>query len=89
MIKKILDNYYSNKLINYCKSCLQRYIIDIRITETKTNVDIEIKMPKYNDKQFISIFNFHKGNAFIYLCEQEEIKKILLERAKKYSESQV
>ena len=84
VINNILDDYFSNKLVNFCKSCLMRYVIDIQVIETKKYIDIRIKEKKYNDEQFKSIFCVDKKYALEYLCSQEETHELLLERAQKY-----
>ena len=86
LIEKILDNYYSNKLINYIKHCLLRYVIDIKIDKNNKykRIVIYIKRKKYNEEQYYQIWYFNLKNAFEFMCRQEELHDYLMDRAKEY-----
>ena len=47
MIDRILDKYYTKKLIEFIKSALVMYILDKKFEITKDRVKIFIKKDKY------------------------------------------
>ena len=81
-----IEKYYCNKLTDFIISCLQRYMVDVRTSETKVSIVIEIKKPIYKDEYYRTIFSFRKKDALEFLCNQEELHKRIIEHAKNYFE---
>lgn len=60
MIDRILDKYYTKKLIEFIKSELVMYNLDKKFEVTKDRVMIFIKKDKYNDNEYTLIGIFKK-----------------------------
>jgi len=59
ILGKILDNYFSNKLLYKIQRGLEfRYLIDIKIKKDGNLYVIYVKNQKYNDKQYKELYNF-------------------------------
>ena len=86
MIDRILDKYYTKKLIEFIKSALVMYILDKKFEVTKDRVKIFIKKDKYNDNEYTLIGTFLKKDALEYLCNQNEVILNLRKKAKEYCE---
>lgn len=88
MIEKILDNYYSKKLIQFIKDTLSDYIctINIKCFDYKNYMTIKIKRSEYNDEQYMQIYYFKKINAFEFMCRNKELGEMLRNRVKEYLE---
>ena len=88
MIEKILDNYYSKKLIRFIEDTLSEYMfaINVSINIYKNYIIIEIKRVEYNVAQYTQIYYFKKNNAFEFVCRSKELGEMLRSRVKKYLE---
>lgn len=74
VIKKILDNYFSEILINTIKKEIYyNHFVDVRIKDIKNKVWVEVKKQEYNNDQYEVIFGFYKGNAFANLIDVEKV----------------
>ena len=88
LLSKMLDNYYSNKLVQFVKmEIISKYIVDIKHFNHKNYIEIRIKRTQYNDKQYTVVFRFNKQDAFKFMCRQQELSKKVLNNTKKYLES--
>lgn len=75
MIEKILDNYYTKKIIDKIKFYTMIYVLDFNYVFEKDRVLIECKNKKYKD--FTPIIQIDKKRAFSYLCDYDNfIKRI-------------
>ncbi len=78
LITKILDTYYSDKLVALITRILyNRYNIDIRVTTGEQYIRIEIKKTIYNDEQYKTIFAFKKEDSFSYICNQSKLIEVV------------
>lgn len=84
VIDRILNNYYSKKLEEYIDRELLEWFIDKKFIYNDNHIQLLIKLPEYNDKQYQEILTFFKEEAIIYLCNQNELKKVLKDRIKTY-----
>lgn len=92
MITKVLDNYYSNKLMNIIKNRIsKKYYIsvylkkpDFNVKEEKNKIIVQIKKPEYKDEFYTQIFAFYKENAFEILCRYDEMWKEIEINIKEY-----
>lgn len=88
LLTKILDNYYSNKLVQFVKmEIISKYVVDIKHFNHKNYIEISIKRTQYNNKQYRVVFRFNKQDAFEFICRQQELSKKVLNNAKNYLES--
>ena len=88
ILSKILDNYYSNKLVQFVEmELISKYFVDIKRFNHKNYIEIRIKRTHYNDKQYTVVFRFNKQDAFEFMCRQQELSKKVLNNAKNYLES--
>lgn len=77
-IDKILDNYYSRKLVNKIENCIRfTYDLDIQTLWEDNLVRVKIKNKKYKDDHYYSIFIFECDNALTYLIRFSELDKTL------------
>lgn len=88
IISKILDAYYTNKLIDYIKFVLNDFLIDVRTIKYKYLVVIKVKKPKYNDIQYKEIYRFSKEDAFTLMCMYKDVTTEILENINKYREKE-
>ena len=88
MIEKILDNYYSNKVIEVIKLAIYStsLFVDIKIKKTKDRIIIYIKRDKFKDIQYRQIFMFYKRYSFEAMTKQKELRKLIESRTIKYLE---
>lgn len=88
LLSKMLDNYYSNKLVQFVEmEIISKYIVDIKQFNHKNYIEISIKKTQYNDKQYIVVFRFNKQDAFEFMCRQQELSKKVLNNVRNYLES--
>ena len=84
LINKLLDKYYTNKLIDYIKFVLEDFYIDVTTIKYKNLIKIAVKNPKYNDRQYITIYRFTKEDAFTLMCMYKDVTTEILENYDKY-----
>lgn len=89
MIKKILDNYFTNALIREFRSRALIYGLDLRITDLKDKVILSVKDRKYRSDYYKTIFKFNKEDSVYYMCNLLETNKEFIELLKKYQEIEV
>lgn len=86
LITKILDKYYSDKLCKEIKRYMLQWFIDIRFVEREYAIELQVKKPKYNEKQYQEILTFGKDQCFYYMCIFEKVEKTIKDAMKRYSE---
>lgn len=86
LIIKILDKYYSDKLCKEVKRYMLQWVIDVRFVERKYTIELQVKKPEYNEKQYQEILTFDKGQCFYYMCIFEKVEKAIKDALKRYSE---
>ena len=85
VIDKVLDNYYSYKLIETIKDEIKhKYFIDIRIKNNENGVWVEVKRQEYNDNQYEAVFGFYKRNAFANLIDVERVREKVSKNVESY-----
>ena len=86
MIQKILDDYYSNQLLDLFKDWVSVYLIEIIAHIDNHYVTIYFKYPKWKDESALPILSFNKKDAIKYLLDRkatkEEFMKIVLDFVK-------
>lgn len=86
LITKILDKYYSNKLCKEIKRYMLQWFIDIRFVEGKYTIELQVKKPEYNEKQYKEILTFGKDQCFYYMCIFEKVENAIKDAMERYSE---
>jgi len=86
LITKILDKYYSEKLCKEIKRYMLQWIIDVRFIQRKYTIELQIKKPEYNEKQYQEILTLDKEQCFYYMCIFEKIENAIKDAMKRYSE---
>lgn len=86
LITKILDKYYSDKLCKEVKTYMLHWLIDIRFVERKYTIELQVKKPKYDEKEYQEILTFGKDQCFYYMCIFEKVEKGIKDAMKRYFE---
>ena len=68
MLEKILDNYYTKKLLNEIKWCLIVRKLDYKFVFSREEVEIKVKSKQYDRKFYKAIAHIEKDEALKYLC---------------------
>lgn len=89
MIKKLIDNYFTNALIRELKSQALINGLDLKVTEVKNRVLISVKDRKYRSDYYKIIFKFNKEDSIYYVCNLLETNKEFKELIKKYQKIEV
>jgi hypothetical protein len=85
MLKRYLDNYYSNALIDQLGSLIHdSYNLDIKALKENKLWKLQIKKRKYNDLQYTTIFEFEESNAISILCAIHDYFKDILDMLDAY-----
>jgi hypothetical protein len=84
MIEKILDNYYSKRLIDKLKMTECIYCLDFKNIIEKNEVVVYCKIRKYKDKNYTRIMNFPKKYVFYYLSNYDNFRNDIEECIKEY-----
>ena len=86
MIEKILNNYFTRKLLAEVKWCFIIRNLDYKFEDEKTHIYIKVKPEKYDDKFYSTIACIRKDDAFRYMCDldnfMKQIRKIVEEYQK-------
>jgi hypothetical protein len=84
MIEKILDNYYSKRLVDKLKLTECCFCLDFKNDIEKDRVLVSCKLPKY--KKYTKILEFPKKYVFYYLSNyrwyEEDIHKTIQDYVK-------
>jgi hypothetical protein len=74
LIEKILDDYYTIKLLDYFKNHIAIvYFLDFKYVYERPYNSIKVKKPKYKDYQ--TIIKFKKGDSCLHLCNINNFRK--------------
>lgn len=86
-MSSLLDKYFAKKLKKYIDIELLKWHIDRKYIEYNDYVRLAIKKKEYNDEQYEIILSFYKDEAFIILCNQENISEYIKKQVKEYFNS--
>lgn len=75
MIDKILNNYFTRKLLEEVHWCFIVRGLDYKFENDKTHIYIKVKQKKYDDKFYSNIACINKGESFRYMCDLENFLK--------------
>ena len=84
MIEKILDNYFTRKLLKEIEWCLFERNLDYKFADNGTMIDVIVKPEKYDKKYSRVIISFWKSDAFKYMCELKKFLKYVKEELNEY-----
>ena len=87
MLEKILDNYYTRKLLNEIKWSFTAYRMDYKFINHKEEVEISVKPKEYSERYYKTIIHIQKENSFKYMCDLDKVlehmSKIIREHIEK------
>ena len=75
MITKILDNYYTKKLLEEIKWSFIVRGLDYKFEDEQKRVYIEAKPKKYDKEFYDKIIQIDKSEALKYLCDLDNFRK--------------
>lgn len=88
MIEKILDNYYSKKLIKLFKDIEMDWYLDFNHIYSQDNILILVKRKKYSNKNWKEIARFKKEDSLIHLCNRKELEEYIRKLIRRYCEKE-
>jgi len=75
VITEILDDYFTNKLLEEIKwSFIERYL-DYKFESDKYRIIIKVKLKKYKDEFYSAIIKIDKNDSFKYMCDLDNFRK--------------
>jgi capsule polysaccharide modification protein KpsS len=75
MLDKILNNYFTRKLLEEVKWSFIVRGLDYKFEDDKTHVWVSAKPKKYDDKFYSIIVQIRKDEAFKYMCDLDNFRK--------------
>lgn len=87
MVEKILNNYFSKKLIEVFRTTALLRNIDLHIIPRKEKVTIYAKDRRFVDNYYKQVFEFKKEASIYYLSNILEAKKEFDKVLKYYQEN--
>lgn len=85
IITKILDKYYSKKLIDEILQSLRfTFDLDFRTEYNKDKVRLYIKKRKYKDEEYYQLYYFRYEEAFNNLLRIDKVKSAMRECVEMY-----
>lgn len=75
MINKILDNYFTKKLLEEVKWSLIVRDLDYKFEDDKTSIWVKVKPKKYSNDFYSTIIQIRKEDSLEYLCNLDAFKK--------------
>ena len=88
MIDRILDNYYTKKLLEEIRWCFIVRGLDYRFTCNKEEARIEVKKEKYDKKYYSLVAHIQKDESLKYLCNLDKFKESLVNILNDYNEKE-
>lgn len=83
MIDKILDKYYTKKLLNEVKWDFIVRNLDYKFIDEGYKIWVKCKPKKYKDEEYTTIIQINKSDSLKYLCDLDnfrtELNKIIIE----------
>lgn len=87
MIEKILDKYYTKKVVEQLlDNLLFFYRLDHKVCWTNKKVLIKVKRKQHKKEYYKEIFNIHYSDALFYFTHIEDVIKGFKENIKLYLE---
>lgn len=75
MIEKILNNYFTKKLLEEIKWSFKVRNLDYRFKNEKYRILIEVKQKKYSNEYYDAIIQIDKEDSFRYMCDLDNFTK--------------
>lgn len=90
----LVNDYYTRKFVDLIWEVLEgkmEYRIDYEFRLRKhvyndSTWGFDIKLKKYNDKEYFGLYYWDSNKSLYHLCNFEEVKKHITEGIEKYSE---
>lgn len=74
MLEKILDKYYTKKLMKQMKEYLDVFSLDKRIVYHKDYATLEVKRRKWKEENYIIVYSCLYDKALVELINLSEIE---------------
>ena len=87
IIDKIIDNYYTKKLLEEISWCFKVRHLGYRFIFDRDEVRIEIKKNKYATRYYEPIIHIQKDEALKYLFNYDKFRKSLVKIIEDYLNS--
>ena len=84
MIERILDKYYAKKLQILINRISLKWYLDRKFEIDNQKFVFRVKMPKYNDKQYVPIFVLPITDVYLYISNYELCKRDIENLIKNY-----
>jgi predicted alpha/beta superfamily hydrolase len=75
MLDRILNNYFTKKLMEEVEWCFIVRDLDYKFEDDKYRVWVKAKPKKYDEKFYAVIMQIEKADAFKYMCDLENFLK--------------
>lgn len=85
IINKILDNYYTQKLLERIDYIFIMRNLDYKFITIGNIIDIKVKNRKYDNKYYTSVGTISKCRAFHYLINMDDFITNISSRVDEYS----
>ena len=85
MIERILDNYFTNKLLEEIKWSFIVRNLDYKFVDEGSCIGIEAKPKKYKDEHYEKIICIDKSEALRYLCDLDKFRKEIVKILNNFS----
>ncbi len=86
VLNKILDNYYTDKLIEQLRLESLMYRVNLKFVKDNSDLDVFIKMREFNDEQYALIMVVRKQDSINHLINFKKMRKHFNENIEKYIE---
>lgn len=87
MIEKILDRYYTKKVVDQIKSNMIIYMIDKKFEYKNNCLTVYVKEKQFKDKYYWFIFKMRYEDSIYYLIHIEDVVKEIHKQIKYYLEN--
>lgn len=84
MIEKILDKYYAKKLQILINRISLKWYLDRKFEIDNQKFVFRVKIPEYNDKQYVPIFVLPITDVYLYISNYELCKRDIENLIKNY-----
>lgn len=84
MIEKILDNYFTKKLLDRTKDIMMNYWLDYKFEKQGNAVFIKIKHKRFKNSLYCTIGAFLKDKSINKLCNFKEYEDYIKKGIKWY-----
>ncbi len=84
IIDRIIDNYYTEKLLEEISWCFEVRYLDYRFIFNKNEVEIKTKKNKYSPEFYEAIIRIKKDEALKYLLDYDKFRESIVKIIEDY-----